>query len=164
MRSREWETLSQPQKDAITANQTAFPVKVGTIAQALGLSVKSATLGAGISGEIKCEEDTYIIRVNRHDVKARQRFTVAHEISHFLLHRELIGDGIVDDVLYRSNLSNLQEAQANRLAADIVMPWHLIEDWIKKNHHIKGDARIEKLAETAEVSTTAMQIRLEGRG
>lgn len=161
MRSREWGSLPQAQKDVILNHQENFPVKVGAIAHELGLVVKSATLGPGISGEIKYEDENYVIRVNRHDVKARQRFTVAHEISHFLLHQDLIGDGIVDDVLYRSTLSSMQEAQANRLAADIIMPWCLIEEWLTRNKHLKGEQRIEKIAGAAEVSTTAMKIRLE---
>ena len=47
----------------------------------------------------------YAIFVNKGDrYKTRQRFTIAHKIAHFILHREAIGDGIVDDALYRSGL------------------------------------------------------------
>lgn len=59
------------------------------------------------------------IYVNKGHHVNRRRFTTAHEIAHFILHQDFIGDGIADDGLYRSKLSNAMEAQANKLAADI---------------------------------------------
>lgn len=159
-RSIEWFLLTEEQKKTIQSHQESFPVPIGSIAKELGLTVKRATLSAGISGEIKCIEKTFTIRVNRHDVKERQRFTIAHEIAHFLLHREKIGDGIVDDILYRSKLSDLLEVQANKLAADIIMPWHLIQECLKRNSDLKSEAKYERIAQEAEVSTTAIKIRL----
>ena len=157
--SNEWNDLSDSQLETIKKYQKEFPIKVGAIAKELGIIVKKATLSAGISGEIKEEGDSVVIRVNRHDVKQRQRFTVAHEIAHFLLHRDEIGDGITDDVLYRSSLSDEMEAQANRLAADIIMPWKLIENSLKPLQGKKIEEKIEIIAYEAEVSTTAMKIR-----
>lgn len=158
--SHEWRTLPEQYQNVIKSNQTKLPVKVGDIAKGLGLIVKQATLKAGISGEIREESGNFVIRVNRHDVKHRQRFTVAHEIAHFLLHRDKIGDGIVDDILYRSSLSDILEAQANRLAADIIMPRELLENYLLNTKEAHPEQKIEKLAEIAEVSTTALKIRL----
>lgn len=158
--SPEWKTLPAEIINKIQEDQFSFPVKIKKIAERLDLIVKAATLTGGISGEIKCESGIYVIRVNRHDIKERQRFTVAHEIAHFLLHKDLIGDGISDDTLYRSKLSDVMEVQANRLAADLIMPWHLIEASLKKFSHLKPEAKYEAIAEEAEVSTTALKIRL----
>ena len=133
---------------------------VGNIAKELGITVKMATLPATISGEIKEDDGKYIIRVNRHDVKERQRFTLAHEIAHFLLHKDRIGDGISDDVLYRSKLSDFMEIQANRLAADILMPWDLIQPKLTEYSQMRNEERFEKIASDAQVSTTAIKIRL----
>ncbi|MDP9139968.1 MAG: ImmA/IrrE family metallo-endopeptidase, partial [Pseudomonadota bacterium] len=97
---------------------------------------------------------------NRHDPPKRQRFTVAHEIAHFLLHRDDIGDGISDDVLYRSNLSDKREQQANRLAADILMPATLIAN-AKEDAEEKGVGDVALyLSEMFVVSEAAMQIKL----
>ncbi|HCM3005245.1 TPA: ImmA/IrrE family metallo-endopeptidase, partial [Klebsiella pneumoniae] len=93
----------------------------------------------------------------------RQRFTLAHEIAHFLLHRDRIGDGITDDILYRSKLSDFMEVQANRLAADILMPGHLLEKKLlelTQTVELRDEQKIERLAEVAGVSTTAIKIRL----
>ena len=158
--SREWALLTDEQKKIIQAHQNDFPIKVGAIAKAFDIDVKKSTLSAGISGEIKEANGKVTIRVNRHDVKERQRFTLAHEIAHFLLHRDKIGDGIIDDILYRSGLSDAQEAQANRLAADIVMPWSLIQRSLEACSDLKPEQKIERLAQEAEISTTAIKIRL----
>jgi Zn-dependent peptidase ImmA (M78 family) len=160
MSSKEWLMLTEQQLSIIQECQNAFPVPVGQIAKNLGVIVKSATLPAGISGEIKETDGVVVIRVNRHDTKERQRFTIAHEIAHFLLHRDRIGDGITDDVLSRSKLSDLLEIQANKLAADIIMPWRLIQERLEHYSKLKIETRYEMIAKEAEVSTTAIKIRL----
>jgi len=158
--SKEWLMLEEHERKVINSFQNDFPVKVGSLAKSLGLQVKSSTLSAGISGEIRCENGHYIIRVNRHDVKARQRFTLAHEIAHFLLHKDQIGDGIVDDILYRSTLSDTMEAQANRLAADILMPMFYVNKKMSELNEYREEERIERIALSLEVSITALKYRL----
>lgn len=158
--SNEWESLTEKHESIIVRHQLAFPIAVGAIAKDLGINVKKSTLPAGISGEIKLEGDKVVIRVNRHDVKERQRFTLAHEIAHFLLHRDRIGDGITDDILYRSKLSDFLEVQANRLAADIIMPCHLVKAELEAYQDLREEEKLEKLANMAEVSITAIKIRL----
>lgn len=158
--SPEWTTLTEAEQNKILAHQSQLPIKIGAIAKEFGAVVKSATLDTGISGEIKNTDGEIIIRINRHDSKPRQRFTLAHEIGHLLLHRDRIGDGIVDDILYRSNLSDTLEAQANRIAADLLMPFHLIEMSLAKYKDLDNEQRYEAVASEAEVSTTALKIRL----
>lgn len=46
--------------------------------------------------------DTFLITVAANDPLTRQRFTLAHELGHYMLHRTLIGDGLDDDRAYRS--------------------------------------------------------------
>src|SRR3546814_3235070 len=62
-------------------------------------------------------ESGFAIYVNGSHPRVRRRFSIAHEIAHFALHRNLIGDGVTDDAMYRSNLSSAVEVQANRMAA-----------------------------------------------
>lgn len=163
MTSWEWDNLNQGERESIEAHLEEAPIKLHTIARALGLTVKSATLPVGISGEIRPnpkDPGTYIIRVNRHDSSKRQRFTVAHEIGHFLYHRDMIGAGIRDDVLYRSGLSNKMEAEANRLAADILMPRDLVDNKLEEAKAQGIEDIVCYLADEFDVSEAAMKIRL----
>lgn len=138
---------------------SAFPVKVGALAKALGLKVVEATLPLSISGMIRPDADgNFVIRVNRFEPKERQRFTIAHEIAHYLLHRHLISKGVVDSTLYRSKLSSRLEAEANRLAADIIMPRDLVSQQLAEIPVYVEDVDAY-LAEKFRVSRSAMDIR-----
>lgn len=138
------------------------PVRVGALAKALGLDVVVAALPLKISGLIQPKEngDGYVIKVNRFEPKARQRFTIAHEIAHYLLHRDRIQSGVVDSVLYRSKLSSRLEAEANRLAADLIMPLGKVEELSEHFPVDSFDQLVEKMADKFQVSKQAMGIRL----
>ena len=139
--------------------QDGAPVDVKRMAESFGLRVwESILLGTGISGKLMPDRKNggsagYSILVNADEPLTRKRFTIAHELAHFILHRDFIGEGFTEDAFYRGKLSNWQEAQANRLAADILMPIRLI---IPIRHH--GSS---VLAKEFEVSEAAMKIRLE---
>lgn len=163
MMSREWSALPPLDREAIDEFHRIVPVRIGALAKSMGVRLSAATLKAGISGEIRPDPtapSNFAIRINRHDSEYRQRFTVAHELAHFLLHRDQIGNGIVDDVLYRSSLSDRREAEANRLAADLLMPDHLVEDWLDRARALGVVDIPLYLAERFEVSEAAMRIRL----
>lgn len=149
--------------EVIKRHQSNAPVEMVPLANDLGIKVYYANLHEDISGRI--ERNTrmggssgYAIFVNENHSPKRRRFTIAHEIAHFILHRNLIGDGITEDVLWRSaGLSNSIEAQANKLAADILMPWHLLNNTMRS-----GTRSITALAERFAVSKDAMSIRVLG--
>jgi len=146
--------------EIIKKHQSVFPVDVLKIAHEFKIKVYTSEGSRTLSGKIVKDanlggESGYAIFVNSEDHLFRQRFTIAHELAHFLLHTDAIGDGIVEDALYRSGLSNKQESEANKLAADILMPWHLIFDQMSK-----GQKTIKDLADVFQVSESAMAIRL----
>lgn len=163
--SPEWTGLPVETRSVIEQHQDDAPVRLSQLASALGVPVKAATLAPGISGEIRPGEAGFVIRINRHDPGKRQRFTVAHELAHFLLHADQIGaGGIADDVLYRSTLSDRREAQANRLAADILMPDRLIREAVEDAREKGVGDLVLFLAERFRVSEGAMRIKLEQLG
>lgn len=161
--AREWKRVDDKYVHIVMKHCTERPVKVGALARDLGLEVKSATLPSRISGEIRKSSTApsgYKIKVNRHEVKTRQRFTIAHEIGHFLLHKQEIGDGISDTVLYRSSLSSSIEAEANRVAADILMPSSLLWRDVDNSSNVNEADKLSRLAELYQVSEIAMRVRL----
>lgn len=162
--SREMNRLSNAHKEILTQYLGQRPIPLGKIANELGVPIKVASLGTGISGQISREGDGYVIKVNRNEARERQRFTIGHEIAHFLLHRDFIDsspNGITDTVLYRSGASQKIEFEANRLAAEIVMPMELVEKELKEDFGgVVTEATIEALANRFEVSKAAMEIRL----
>ena len=154
--------LIKEQQEIIQKHQKSAPVKVTPIARDLGLPVyRVSEWGRNLSGMLKKDPRSpsgYAIFVNASDHDRRKRFTIAHEIGHYMLHESLIKDGIVEDALLRAEgLSNAVEAQANAFAADLLMPWHLI-----RQQQEKGINSIEQLADAFDVSRDAMSIRLIG--
>ena len=147
------------QNDIIKSNQSNYPVKIIKLANELGISVYSTSFKNDISGAILKKDNKYIIYVNEKDNKNRQRFTIAHEIAHFLLHEDRIGDNLTDipdGIMYRSRLSNIYEKQANRLASEILIPFKLLRNLLLENI-----TDISKLANLFEVSKEAIRIRLK---
>ncbi len=162
MASRESRLISDDHKETIQPFLNHFPVKLGALAKELGLIVKLSTMKPGQSGQISKNNGQYVIRINRHETRERQRFTLAHEISHFLLHKDFIDDqgSITDNVLYRSRAPEQKEFEANRLAAELVMPRKLVETALSELGEIPSDEIIGFMAEKFKVSEAAMEIRL----
>lgn len=164
MASREFRRIPAPQREIVERHLSEYPVKLGSIAKALNVVIKVSSMSTGVSGQIAREGDGYIIRVNRNEARERQRYTIGHELSHFLLHRDVIDnspDGITDNVLYRSGAPENIEYEANRLAADLVMPMPLVERKLREDFGgVVTDATIESLAASFDVSKAAMEIRL----
>lgn len=138
------------------------PVDLDGIAHELGIPVDiDIHLLEDVSGKIERAIGTPSgcrITINGRDHKNRQRFTLAHEIAHFVLHRDLIGDGVQDDAMYRSRLRSELETQANRYAADILMPAKLMrEKWRQ------GMTSFAGMAAAFGVSMDAARIRMEAR-
>ena len=145
--------------DVVREHQKVIPVQTVKIANALGIKVyKVPGWPSDLSGMVKKNSDSaggYDIFVNADHPETRRRFTIAHEIAHVILHPHLIGDGITDDALLRSGLSNAVEAQANRMAADILMPREKLNECISQ-----GLTSVRDLAAKFNVSEQSMAIRL----
>ena len=154
--------LTKEQSDILNEHLSNVPVKLGELAKELGLIVKVSTLRYGKSGQIKPSQSApsgFEIKVNRHESKERQRFTLAHEIAHFLLHKDKIQNGVEETVLYRAEgISNQEEIEANKLAAELMMPSRMIK--IKLDGRIPNEDIAEELAREFRASIPAMSIRL----
>lgn len=147
-----------------------LPVPIIAIAHDLGLRVfESENFRETESGSIKKENSDFHIYVNEADPPARKRFTIAHEIAHFLLHRNYLKDikEHVDEVklpigngsLNRAKVSLQSQSQkkleieANKFAAELLMPEAAFKNaWDKAN-------QIDDVAETFDVSPSAASFR-----
>jgi Zn-dependent peptidase ImmA (M78 family) len=153
-----------PQQIEIVDNfRKETPVRLAALANELGLEVFRSSLKPDVSGLIEPSETAaagYRIKINRHETAERQRFTLAHEIAHFLLHKEHIGGGVVDTVMYRSSLSSKKEVEANKLAAKLIMPMSNVQAERQKLLGMDDDQAAVVLASKFKVSLPAMRIRL----
>lgn len=162
--TRELERVSGERAEILRRHMSQRPIRLGALANELDVYIKISSLGTGISGQISKDGEAYVIKVNRNEARERQRFTIAHELAHYLLHQDIIDrspNGITDTVLYRSGEPQQIEYEANRLAAEIVMPTELIARELEEDFDgVVTEATIEALSNRYEVSKAAMEIKL----
>ena len=163
MRDALWDRVDAPEAEIVERYLAESPVKLGEIARELGLEVFRSPLPPSVSGMIKPSdrvEGAYEIKLNKYEVAERQRFTLAHELAHFLLHKNDIRAGVIDNIMYRSALTPRKEYEANRLAADIVMPKEAVSRELQARGGVATEDVAKELAVVFKVSPPAMRIRL----
>lgn len=142
------------------------PVYIEKVCNRLGIEVIYEELENDISGFLYKKPQQNTIVVNRDHYSNRQRFTIAHELGHLILNH--IGDLFVDregrfmfrDANSQSGIDK-QEREANRFAAEILMPEEFVIKALDKlDTEILEDEDIKKLADSFGVSAQAMAIRL----
>ncbi len=144
------------------------PVPIEDIAAAEGALVVRNHFQGHESGFALREGGRWIIGVNTATSPRRQRFTIAHELGHLLLHE---GTLITDYSIYlnnrddRSSLgTDKQEIEANQFASNILMPRNLVISELKRELDLaqvgSRDELIARLSRAFSVSTEAMGFRL----
>lgn len=145
-------------------------VDVIKLAKSLGLEVYPENLEDVNSGFLKkADDDSAFIVVNQNHPPTRQRFTVAHEISHFVEHKPALErTGQLDRTgLKNSDSSDDMESQADRLAAEILMPATLVTQYIdqlKDSFKSFGTDAIVEIANHYKVSPAMAVTRLRELG
>lgn len=145
------------------------PVPIDRIAKILGIQLRFSPLDEELSGMIYIRDEVPIVGVNSLHHPNRQRFTLAHECGHFLLHKAEIAKEVHVDkefpMLMRDSVSALGvneiEMEANLFAAELLMPVALINKEIESDIiDIDEEAAIDALARRFKVSQSAMRFRL----
>jgi Zn-dependent peptidase ImmA (M78 family) len=144
-------------------------VDVVKLANALGINVftvaqKDETFNANIKYSPKTEK--FEIYVNDAHPATRQRFSVAHELSHYALEPDAI---VQKGSLDRAHVSlPANERKADELAAKLLMPDAMIDDYFKQ-HNVKASdgftaGDIEAIASYFNVSRAMAVQRLREKG
>lgn len=141
-------------------------IDVYKLAERIGIEVRNSTFNSTFSDEISGllvkKDKNPVIGVNCEHHPHRQRFTVAHELGHYFLHgAETIHYDVGGEPLYfrSDSIYNADEREANRFAAELLMPEHLVSRCIEA-----GTCTVETLAEIFDVSEDAMRYRLVNLG
>lgn len=156
-------------------NPDIIPINVEGLIRFHGVELdKNADLPAEVLGQIEKKADgKYKISIQKNDHYFRKRFTMAHELGHFLLHKDKIGEQGLDDskayrALYRRgiNITADEEIEANRYAALTLMPEDYVLYFMKEKGVIRNDGSLDEdvikdIAATFQVSPKAMEIRIK---
>ena len=149
----------RPDDLALEYMRSSPPTDLMGLAHELGIRLKYEDMG-DLAGKIEKlltdGKPEFVITLNSTHAPNRQRFTLAHEIAHFIKHRkQLEAGGIVDNAMYRSLLPEPMEWDANRYAAQLLMPLSAMQKLWKE-----GFRQPVHYAERMGVSEQAAEIRL----
>ena len=100
-----------------------------------------------------------IISVNSNALPSRQRFSLAHEIGHWQLHRGRIlicGKSDIENQVY--NALN-PESQADKFASDLILPYFMLRQTIAKIPRITL-AAVRNVADEFQASLTATLLKV----
>jgi Zn-dependent peptidase ImmA (M78 family) len=147
----------------------SLPIPVEKIAKSLGALVRFSPLDQELSGMIFVKDGSPIIGVNSLHHPNRQRFTIAHELAHLELHRDLISSEVHVDkqfpVLMRDSVSatgtELIEIEANNFAAALLMPKALLEEALARiEFDIEDPSPLDEMAKRFRVSRQTLEYRI----
>ena len=122
------------------------------------IKIKHEDLSPDISGKLEMKDDMWVMTVNSKHPSVRQRFTLGHELGHYLNHRKS-AKSFCDTVFFRSNQKSSMEYMADQFAARLLMPESDIESLFKS-----GVNTVKEMASNFDVSLEAMKYRLEQLG
>ena len=150
--------LAEKRAEDLSSDYSRPPIPVLEIAERSGVNVVFANFG-GNSEKVSgfCDFEEKRIYVNSEDIQERQSFTMAHELGHWLLHRDYYLDNPEKyPVLPRfkdPDRDNPMEKEANKFAACLLVPERLLRP-------VK-DAPLASLASVFGVSRTMMEFRVK---
>lgn len=141
------------------------PTGLPRITKKLNISVEYTPLDRELSGMAMIKEGQKLVWINSLHHPNRQRFTLAHEIGHHVLHQDILEKGVHVDkgTLRRDTISstgtNIQEIEANAFASQLLMPKSEI-DRLSQDFDLDDEESIIVLAKKFRVSVAAIQHRL----
>lgn len=149
------------------------PVDVQKIACSAGATISRKAVDDQLSGFLlrRPGNQAPVIGVNRQQAPARQRFTIAHELAHLLLHAT--APVHVDRTLvnlrdaHSSEGTSEEEMEANLFAAELLMPASFLQRDVAQlstAFDVDDELQVGRLAKRYGVSNQAMTIRLSRLG
>lgn len=164
--ARKEEIRAQARQLVAQHQVAAPPVPVDRLARAMGVSLRYAPLADELSGMAFIKEGVSVIAVNALHHPHRQRFTIAHELAHHVLHADKLAVGIhVDKVILRRDVLAAKgiddgEIEANTFASELLMPRELFSQIVGQSIDLNDEARLSAIARRFKVSVAALQYRL----
>jgi Zn-dependent peptidase ImmA (M78 family) len=145
------------------------PVPVEQVARRLGAEVVYRAFEGDVSGMVYRNDNEKVIGVNSSHPPNRQRFTVAHEIGHLVLHKgkQVYVDSFEGRINWRDGARDGVEADANAFAAELLMPREFISKEVAQAMEEPAASPKQLVATMAKrfrVSQLSMQFRLENLG
>lgn len=136
-----------------------IPANILKIAELNDIDVYEGDLDKKILGAIRYDKDKpgFTILLNKNQTSKQKRFTLAHELGHFFMHKEILeSEEIHVDIMYK--IKDEEEKEVDYFAGALLMNRMLLEKMYEKT------TSITELADIFDVTTSAMTVRLDTLG
>ena len=140
------------------SNINTAPISLDLVCEKLGFKIIPYEFPDSMSALFIIEGNIKAIGVNKNHPRVRQRFSLAHELGHFVSgHEDFNHEEVahIDREKKYLNRFHRMEEEADEFAAELLMP-----EFILKNDYHTSSGEIEDLAKKYEVSQQAMTIQL----
>ena len=155
----------------LSSQELELPIDVEKIIHFSGIELLKSDFKDELSGFSFQKNGRRLVGVNNNSAESinRQRFTLAHELGHIFLHSNDTVNYQKSVLLFRdghsSDGSDPKEREANRFAAELLMPESLLRAELEKVGSIdllneNSQKKISTLAAKFQVSPQAMSVRL----
>ena len=134
------------------------PFDVKGVVRALDIRLSTKPLDDDVSGYLKKTESGWLIAVNSLHHPRRQKFTLAHELGHYFLHRHN-HNKFMDKTLFRNGQTSSLEIEANAFASELLMPEDALKQYVNN-----VSKKVEDIAEYFGVSAVAVRYRAQKLG
>lgn len=137
---------------------TELPINIVKVANLLGFKILPFDFPETMSGVIKIEGTKKVIAVNKNMPEVRQRFTIAHELGHYLSGHSNFSDEkirFVDPDKKYLDPQHRDEEEADEFAAELLMP-----EFMVKKDALENKLSASELAKKYNVSEQAMWLQL----
>jgi Zn-dependent peptidase ImmA (M78 family) len=136
------------------------PLDIERVVKGYNIDLVREAMADELSGFLENRGDGWVIGVNALHHPRRQRFSIAHELAHFLLHRSH-QEGFRDRTFlrYKDEASSSIESEADRFAGELLMPESEFRSVVAK-----GVTSVEDIANHFDTSSMAIRYRAKQLG
>ena len=122
------------------------------------IKILKVVLASDVSGKLEYKGGIWMMSVNLQHPEVRQRYTLGHELGHYLNHRDSV-KSFEDTVYFRNKQKSSMEYVADQFAARLLMPETDVNELMKN-----GVKTVREMSLKFGVSLEAMKYRLEQLG
>lgn len=148
-------TTEEILNEAINLEIQILPVDIKAIFEMYRIEIIYEPMDKDISGILELRQSGWVAVINQWHHPNRQRFTLAHELGHFLKHRT-IKKRFTDNSFFNrlEEKRDKLEIEADQFAADLLMPENEFKNQIEK-----GNNTLSGISDIFKVSMLAAEIR-----
>ena len=144
----------EPEKVLSASREMSCPLDIERFIKKYNIEVCKEDMDYDISGYVERRGTKWVIGVNKYHSERRQRFTLAHEFAHYILHKYKFREKHSDKALFRTREFNTVEQEANEFASELLIPQEKFRQYVKD-----GITKIADLSDKFDVSVSAIRYK-----